>query len=152
MSEYLDFVLRWLRTEVGVLTNFQLLLLAGLLAVMCLILYRTTNPRYLESTMARKKERETVATWLSSGLDDGLEAGQLTAAQRDKYNKKIGKAFGLPDMIPGKRKPDLNKVKALIRQRLDRMGVYIPAALAKMRRRKPKKAEIVTKRPLPLPK
>jgi len=153
LSEYLDFVLRWLRTEVGVLTNMQLLCLAVVLALMCLILYRTTNPRYLESTMARKKEREIAAKWLSKGLDDGILAEEITPAQRDKYNKKIGKTLGLSDMVPGKRRLDLNKTKALIRQRLDRMGVYIPAALAKMRRsKKPRKIIAVSKtQRLPLP-
>jgi methyl coenzyme M reductase gamma subunit len=102
--------------------------------------------------MARKREREQVAMWLSQGLDDGLLAGKLTAEQRDKYNKKIGKALGLPDMIPGRRKPDLHGLKLRIRQRLDRMGVYIPAALAKLRRNKPKKVIAVPKtKPLPLP-
>lgn len=152
-QEYFEFVMRWLRAEVGAVTNFQLCLLAALLAAMCVILYRTTDRRYLEGKMARKKEREAIAKWLSSGLDDGIIAGDITPEQRDKYNKKIGKSFGLPDMIPGRKKPDQNKTKLLIRQRLHAMGVDIAEKLYLMRRTKtPKRVKPVPKSvPLPLP-
>lgn len=132
-----------------------LLFVAAFFGLLFYILW-LKDPRYLERAMARKREKELVAKWISQGLDNGLEAGELSADIRLKYNKKLSRALDLPDLMP-KQKFDLNKAKGLSRQRLDKMGVHIATALSKMRRNKAnsKKAELLSKvkrtRPLPLP-
>jgi hypothetical protein len=153
IQEYLDFLLRWLRTEVGVMTNFQLLLLAVLLAVLCVILYTTTNPRYLEHKMARRKEREKKLEMFSRSLDQAVSRDEINLATRDKWLKEYGKAIGIPVVLNISKKPDTHKTKVLVRQRLRAMGVDIASKLALMRRKKlPKKVKPVPKSaPLPLP-
>jgi len=100
------------------------------------------DPRHVERVMAKKQERKKVADIVSAALQDACHDGKLTAKVWHKYNKKLAKAMGLPDMLPRKK---FNLISALIasRQRLDAMGVNIGEGLKNLRRRRPTKKEKV---------
>lgn len=100
------------------------------------------DPRQMERAMARKKERRDVAQIISDALLDAEHYDRISTTCRKKYNKKLAYALGLPDMEPRQR-VDANRVKTLIKQRLNAMGINVEDRLTKLRRTKTKKNKLI---------
>jgi len=110
------------------------------------------DPRYKEREVARKKEREHLGQLLSDALQDARRIGKITPKIERKYNIYIGKALGLPDMVPmsptarywSSRMADLNKAKQACIRRLTAMGVNIADGLERVRKGRNKKTRLRT--------
>ena len=106
-------------------------LLIGL-SLLIVYSFNRGSPQYQERAVARRLERRKVADVVSAALQDATARGELTPEQLLKYNKKLAKALGLPDME--RQKLDLKRTKRLVTARLHNMGVNVEERLATMRR------------------
>ncbi len=120
------------------------LTVVGLLFVCACVAYTIQHPRYLEGAMARKKEREKVASILLTAFERALVKEELSLKVQQKWLTRIGKGAGLPDLIPRnhqqlpfKFKPDLHKTKILSIRRLYAMGVDVGKFLQQRKGRSP---------------
>jgi hypothetical protein len=116
--------------------------IAGAIAFVGLLglVYYLQGYRHMEKAMARRKEKQDVAQIVSDALQDACHQGLITATQWHKYNKKLARCLGLPDMLP-KTEFDPKRAKALAYIRLSTMGVNIAEGLSKLRRRRTSKLD-----------
>lgn len=131
------------------------------------LLRRKDDPSYQERAMARRKEKKEVADEFTAGLHRLLADGKLTAGGVKYWSRKIGKDFGLPDMIPAKDGPKVVlwpngkwysypvvhavKVKNAVAKRLLAMGVPVAEKLLEMKRRRDTKATLKSVKRVNLP-
>lgn len=145
----MDFFLRSVGSvDAWVKNNTELVLVVCIIALINYVFY-IRSPRYVERTMARRQERQNIGQVLSDALSDAVADDKITHQQMTKYNKKLGIALGLTDMVPmlptarlwSKVRPDLNKTKLACIRRLDQMGVDIKEGLKKIKLSRPSKKD-----------
>lgn len=102
--------------------------------------------------MAKKAEQKRIAGIVEVALSTAMHQGLISAAQYKKYCARLGRAMGLPDLVPEYKKkiiflPNgkmmaeskifLGKTKSQVLRRLDAMGVDIAEGLKKVRSNQP---------------
>ncbi len=134
----------------------------SLLALVVYLAYLNVlqHPRYLEKTMARKKEREQVQDLILTAFERELAAGDMSVKTQQKWLAKIGKSVGLPDLIPRnhhqlpfKFKPNLHKTKTMVMKRLWASGLDVVGFLKLKKEKSPAQKKITPRKikVLPLP-
>ena len=104
-------------------------------------------PHAKERWMARKQERREVSDIICTALSEAVLAEKITAKVRAKYEKKLGRALDLGDLIGRPKRIPAEDLKAAIKRRLYRMGSKVQEKLTLMRRRRipHKKTKLVLK-------
>lgn len=96
--------------------------------------------------MRRKKERQLWADIYCEAGSQAVIDKKVTVKDRVRMEKKLGKALGLPDLIPKPKKTPVKDVKAAIKRRLYAMGIKVQEKLLLLRRSRPKrKSRLVPK-------
>lgn len=122
-------------------------ILACMTGLIALYAYYIGSPRRLERAMAKRKEREDVAQIISDAMQDAVHQRKISAKVFYKYQKKLGKAMELPNLVPMRatsRWPtnfhwvNLKETKVRCLQRLGAMGVNIVHGLDKIRSKRGK--------------
>lgn len=134
MDQTVDFMRQWASD----LHNWAGVAGAVLLVMLGWYILHLQGYRHVERAMAKRKERQEVADLVSAALQDACHSGAITAEVWHKYNKKLAKALGLPDMLP--KKPfNLSVAKHMAHLRLTGMGVNIQDGLNRIRGRRTSK-------------